>query len=118
MADVHDGTLVDAGSLVRSDELLKRVAPKLAGVLLDEDPVGGHRRHDPGGAGEEHLARVLGRATLHAGATIGASGSRSGTAWRCMFEPIRARFASSCSRLSLIHISEPTRLGMISYAVF
>ena len=30
--------------------------------------------------------------------TIGASERTSGTAWRCMFEPIRARFASSCSR--------------------
>ena len=30
--------------------------------------------------------------------TIGTSGIRSGTAWRCMFEPISARFASSCSR--------------------
>ena len=28
----------------------------------------------------------------------GGSGRSSGTAWRCMFEPIRARFASSCSR--------------------
>ena len=28
----------------------------------------------------------------------GASGFSSGTAWRCMFEPIRARLASSCSR--------------------
>ena len=30
--------------------------------------------------------------------TSGASGTSSGTAWRCMFEPIRARLASSCSR--------------------
>src|SRR5450756_113122 len=30
----------------------------------------------------------------------------------------RATTKSSVSRLSLIHISEPTRLGMISYAVF
>ena len=30
--------------------------------------------------------------------TSGASGSSSGTAWRCMFEPISARLASSCSR--------------------
>ncbi len=26
------------------------------------------------------------------------SGRSKGTAWRCMFEPIRARLASSCSR--------------------
>ena len=30
--------------------------------------------------------------------TNGFSGRRQGTAWRCMFEPINARFASSCSR--------------------
>ncbi len=30
--------------------------------------------------------------------TMGALEVRSGTAWRCMFEPIRARLASSCSR--------------------
>jgi hypothetical protein len=30
--------------------------------------------------------------------TIGASARSSGTAWRCMFEPIRARLASSFSR--------------------
>ena len=28
----------------------------------------------------------------------GGSGFSSGTAWRIMFEPIRARLASSCSR--------------------
>ena len=30
--------------------------------------------------------------------TSGASGCSSGTAWRCMFEPMRARLASSFSR--------------------
>ena len=30
--------------------------------------------------------------------TSGAFGVKSGTDWRCMFEPINARFASSCSR--------------------
>src|SRR5450759_1889118 len=35
-----------------------------------------------------------------------------------MIAPCRAREAASCPTLSLIHISEPTRLGMISYAVF
>ncbi len=30
--------------------------------------------------------------------TSGASVRTSGTAWRCMFEPISARLASSCSR--------------------
>ena len=31
-------------------------------------------------------------------ATIGGSGFSSGTAWRCMLEPMSARFASLCSR--------------------
>ena len=30
--------------------------------------------------------------------TRGGSGWTSGTAWRCMLEPMRARLASSCSR--------------------
>ena len=30
--------------------------------------------------------------------TSGVSARSVGTAWRCMFEPISARFASSCSR--------------------
>ncbi len=30
--------------------------------------------------------------------TRGASARKSGTAWRCMFEPMSARFASSFSR--------------------
>jgi hypothetical protein len=30
--------------------------------------------------------------------TNGASARSSGTAWRCMFAPISARLASSCSR--------------------
>ena len=30
--------------------------------------------------------------------TIGASARSSGTAWRCMLQPISARLASSCSR--------------------
>ena len=30
--------------------------------------------------------------------TKGASGATSGTAWRCMFDPIRARLVSSFSR--------------------
>ena len=44
--------------------------------------------------------------------TIGASGSRSGTAWRCMFEPMRARLASSCSRNGMSAVAtETTCLG-------
>ena len=37
--------------------------------------------------------------------TSGASVVSSGTAWRCMLEPIRARFASSCSRNGIIAVA-------------
>ena len=40
--------------------------------------------------------------------TTGASGWRSGTDWRIMFEPIRARFASSCSRNGIIAVATLT----------
>ena len=41
-------------------------------------------------------------------ATIGGSATRSGTAWRCMFEPISARLASSCSRNGIKPAETPT----------
>ncbi len=37
--------------------------------------------------------------------TSGASAFSSGTAWRCMFEPISARLASSCSRNGIIAVA-------------
>ena len=37
--------------------------------------------------------------------TTGASVFRSGTAWRCMFEPMSARLASSCSRNGIIAVA-------------
>ena len=40
--------------------------------------------------------------------TSGASGRSSGTAWRCMFEPMRARFASSCSRNGMREVATET----------
>ncbi|KAF4529460.1 hypothetical protein B566_EDAN017865, partial [Ephemera danica] len=40
--------------------------------------------------------------------TIGASGRNSGTAWRCMFEPIKARLASSCSKKGIIDAATDT----------
>ena len=36
----------------------------------------------------------------------GASVLSSGTAWRCMFEPISARLASSCSRNGIIAVGD------------
>ena len=35
----------------------------------------------------------------------GGSGFSSGTAWRCMFEPISARLASSCSRKGISDVA-------------
>ncbi len=40
--------------------------------------------------------------------TSGGSVMRSGTAWRCMFEPISARLASSCSRNGINPAETPT----------
>jgi hypothetical protein len=40
--------------------------------------------------------------------TSGASLRSSGTDWRCMFEPIRARLASSCSRNGIIAVATDT----------
>ena len=41
-------------------------------------------------------------------ATIGGSATSSGTAWRCMFEPMSARLASSCSRNGIRPAETPT----------
>ena len=41
-------------------------------------------------------------------ATMGASVVIRGTAWRCMFAPIRARFASSFSRKGIIAVAMET----------
>ena len=53
---------------------------------------------DAGAFGPDDHAAVLGDGAFHAGATTGGSVRSSGTAWRCMLEPIKARLASSCSR--------------------
>ena len=47
--------------------------------------------------------------------TSGASVTRSGTAWRCILEPMRARLASSCSRKGMSAVEmETTWEGAIS----
>ena len=45
---------------------------------------------------------------LHAGGHHGGSVTNSGTAWRCMLEPIKARLASSCSRNGIRPAETPT----------
>ena len=42
--------------------------------------------------------------------TMGASGTSSGTAWRCMLEPIRARVASSFSRKGIMAVATETTI--------
>ena len=109
VADVDDRALVDAGALVAADELLELVLVELAGVRLDLDPLGGHAGDDAAagrrrGPGPESRAA---RSSMPV-PTIGDSGSRSGTAWRCMFEPMRARLASSCSRNGMSAVATET----------
>ena len=94
-----DRPLVDAGALVGAHELAQRIDVALAVVLQHHDLVGGRRRDTspaPSASSTWPLCRRH-RCSMPV-ATIGASGASSGTAWRCMFEPIRARLASSCSR--------------------
>ena len=45
---------------------------------------------------------------FHAGADSGDCGIISGTACRCMFAPINARFASLCSRNGIIAVATDT----------
>ena len=48
-------------------------------------------------------------------ATMGGSGTSSGTACLCMFDPISARLASSCSRNGISPADTPTIcLGLMS----
>ncbi len=67
-------------------------------LVLDDDVVAGDLDHLAGHRGEDHVAGVLGGADFDAGADQRGIGREQGTAWRCMFEPISARLASSCSR--------------------
>ena len=46
------------------------------------------------------------------------SQAKSPEALRAMVAGTLANFQHPTLKLSLIHISEPTRLGMVSYAVF
>ena len=113
---MNQRTLVDRRVLVRAPVLLEAIPVvlrearertiALLGALLpldrggvDDDLVGRDARDDAGSARDDDRARVA-CATLSSSPvpTSGVRGLRSGTAWRCMFEPINARFASSCSR--------------------
>ena len=54
------------------------------------------------------MPELLATAVSSPVATIGGSVTSSGTAWRCMFEPISARLASSCSRNGIRPAETPT----------
>ena len=113
------GLLVDAGAGVRAHELAQRIdQDALVGVALHRFRIGeellvGHGQlavlgdDDLRGGGGDHAVgfgddrpRVESRAALPSMPvpTSGASETSSGTPWRCMFEPMSARLASSCSR--------------------
>jgi len=96
---------VDQRALVGAHELLELVLVARAVLGLDDDL----RRVDvgdrAGAARDDDVAGVERRAALHAGAHDGASVRSSGTAWRCMFEPMSARLASSCSRNGIIAVA-------------
>ena len=106
LADPDDRPLVDAGVLVRPLELgqLVDVGAHLArhlGLALDAhddalavDVVDRCRRAAPATTAPESRAVMYSMPVP----TYGASARSSGTAWRCMFDPISARLASSFSR--------------------
>jgi hypothetical protein len=95
--------LVDAGALVGAHELAQAVDVDALGRAI----LAGRPHHDARAVDlVDHAGR---RATMVAPEsrataasmpvpTSGASARISGTAWRCMFEPISARLASSFSR--------------------
>src|SRR5450756_1767364 len=77
-------------------------------VLCCTDPEG-HQRNDDAGASDEHEDEE------HEEHVPSKAGSDPLAETRF---PFSAAPRSAMRSLSLIHISEPTRLGMISYAVF
>ena len=105
----HDRPLVDAGVLVRAAELrevvdVQRPVVHRVGLRrLGLRPGSRRGRRPTDSTTPARRARTRApeswppcpRCPVP---TSGASVWRSGTAWRCMFEPMRARFASSCSR--------------------
>ena len=76
-----------------------RLAGRGLGVVHPHHDARGVDRVDHAAAArDDRHARVDRHRPLHAGADQGSPARSVGTAWRCMFEPISARLASSCSR--------------------
>ena len=101
---MHNGALVDGGALVgtlildqrvdinsRITALVVRINPHDDARRVDADHLARRLRQDDG-------ARIPRRDGFHSFPTTGDSVCNSGTAWRCMLEPISARLASSFSR--------------------
>ena len=116
VADVDERPLVDAGALVGAHELLEAVLvaarrPSVSTWMrsaVTEVTTPSRRATTTWPESRAALASMP-------VPTMGASGSSSGTAWRCMLEPIRARLASSCSRNGMSAVAtETTCLGLTS----
>ena len=105
VADLHDRALGDAGVLVRALELRAGGRYRRPAWWLRALPsrarryAGVHLLDHAAAAGGDGRAAVARHDLLPCPVpTSGASAWSSGTAWRCMFEPISARLASSFSR--------------------
>ena len=117
--------LVDAGVLVGAAELDELVDVgaeilRLAGLevlALDahDDALGVHRVDDAAPLAEHDRARVRATMASRPVPTMGESVRSSGTAWRCMLEPMSARLASSFSRNGMSAAATDTScLGLMS----
>ena len=109
VAHADDRLLVDDRALVRALELLELVPARLARRVLDDDAAA--RRSRP--PCRRRLAITTSRESIAARRsmpvpTSGASVIMSGTAWRCMLAPIRARLASLCSRNGISAVATET----------
>src|SRR5450756_308536 len=103
----HEQETVVPGRRIRSDRRLRALAPV---------PPSHHPGHEDN---PQHDRRTGGDADVIAGAVRHHHLAPGWTPCRPLGQSGRRPAGSRLShRLSLIHISEPTRLGMISYAVF
>ena len=106
LAHLDDRLLVQAGPLVQADELAQRRTRRRCRSMM---PLGVDVRDGAGLLGPDDHAAVRARRPSPGRSRRSAARSRSsGTACRCMFEPISARLASSCSRNGISPAETPT----------
>ena len=106
VADVDDRLLVDQRALVGAHELLQLVLLVLALAGVDRRSWSASHVRRPCRPRASRTSPVSSAARRSMPVpTSGASAFSSGTAWRCMFEPISARLASSCSRNGIIAVA-------------